>query len=220
MLVSRKYRHASVAIMTTGRIEMGPTARTVADNIRRLREARGMSLRALSAELKKVGRNLSADALNKIENGRTLPPEAEAPKQIRRADVDDLMALAAVFKVNPSALLFPHTYEGTVELTGIGPVDAKTAWKWARGFRPLHVPEGDDGTAYVDFLRHAHPLGYRDFGRSEAGRRAFREDHGGRGFVQRRRDGTYFTHDQDGNVLDLEFDESGNLVERHDKGDE
>lgn len=199
---------------------MGPTARTVADNIRRLREARGMSLRALSAELKKAGRTLSADALNKIENGRTLPPDADTPRQIRRVDSDDLMALAVVLKVNPSALLLPHTTESSIELTGGGTVDAKTVWRWADGKRPLRIPEEDDGTERVDFQRWARPAGLRDYGRTEAGRRAFREDNGGRGHVHRRRDGSYFTHDQGGNVLELKFDETGTLVERHDEGDE
>lgn len=83
----------------------GATARTVASNVRRLREARGLSLRALSDEIQDRGWNLSADAINKIENGRDPDPDAVAPKQIRRVDVDDLVALAAVFDVPPATLL-------------------------------------------------------------------------------------------------------------------
>lgn len=185
---------------------MGPTARTVADNLRRLREARGMSLRALSAELKKVGRNLSADALNKIENGRTLPPEAEAPKQIRRADVDDLMALAVVLKVNPSAMLLPHTAEGSVELTGADEVDAETLWRWADGFRPLDVPEGDDGTAYVDFQLHARPPGARRYGAHGPGRQALMAEYGGAP-IHKRKDGTLFRQWPDGRVEEFDPDD-------------
>lgn len=131
-----------------------------------------MSLRALSAELKKMGRSLSADAINKIENGRTLEPGAKVPKQIRRADVDDLMALAIVLGVNPSSLLLPNTVEGSVDLTGATAVEAKALWKWADGIRPLHVPEGDDGSAQADFQLHARPAGARQYGVHGPGRQA------------------------------------------------
>lgn len=147
---------ATVRIMTTGRIELGPTGRTVAANVKRLRERRGLTLRALSAALKEQGRSLSADALNKIENGA-----GHEGRGIRRVDADDLVALAVVLGVNPSALLLPYTAKGDVELTVGGKVDARTAWKWAQGERPLRVPEGDDGAALVDFQRDARPAGMR-----------------------------------------------------------
>ncbi|MFJ8852329.1 helix-turn-helix domain-containing protein [Streptomyces sp. NPDC102437] len=144
-------------------MDLGPTSRVVADNIRRLREARGLSLRALSADLKRRGHSLSADALNKIENGRTHEGGAEPPKNVRRIDVDDLIALAAALGVNPNALLLPHQGSGNITLTGTGQVDAKIVWAWAEGSRPLAVPEGDDGTANVDFQRYARPLGVRNY---------------------------------------------------------
>ncbi|MFJ4924093.1 helix-turn-helix domain-containing protein [Streptomyces sp. NPDC088736] len=130
--------------MATGRIEMGPTARTVAANLRRVREQRGMTLRELSAELKKIGRNLSADGINKIENGR-LPDSGEDPgKPVRRADVDDLVALALVLNVSPLTLLLPPT-SGTepVELAERYRVTSETAWGWAEG-RLTAIDKPDD----------------------------------------------------------------------------
>lgn len=88
------------------------TATTVASNIRRLRDERGLSLRKLSGALEKRGWNLSADAINKIENGRELQPGAPMPKQIRRVDVGDLVALAAVLGVSTDELLLPPEQTG------------------------------------------------------------------------------------------------------------
>lgn len=88
---------------------IGPSGRQVAINVRQLREARGLSLRGLSARLKDHGWNLSADALNKIENGRELSVGAVPLRQIRRVDVDDLVALAKALGVETSMLLVPLT---------------------------------------------------------------------------------------------------------------
>ncbi|MEB3966254.1 helix-turn-helix transcriptional regulator [Streptomyces kunmingensis] len=118
--------------MTTGRIEVGPTGRTVAANVKRLREGRGLTLRALSAALKDNGRPLSADALNKIENG-----DGNQARGVRRVDVDDLVALAVALDVSPLALLLPHDARGVAEITGAGEVDGRDAWSWGRSMSPL-----------------------------------------------------------------------------------
>lgn len=125
--------------MATGRIESGATARTVAANLKRLREARKLSLRALSQELReRTGRSLSVDALNKIENAAT-----PGTGVTRRVDADDLVALALTLGVNVSALLLPPTARGVGELTGIGrPISAFRLWSWASGELPL-PPEDD-----------------------------------------------------------------------------
>ncbi|MFE1576237.1 helix-turn-helix domain-containing protein [Streptomyces fradiae] len=193
--------------MATGPMDLGPTSRAVADNLRRLREARGLSLRALSADLKRRGHSLSADALNKIENGRTPEAGAEPPKNVRRIDVDDLTALAAALGVNPNALLLPHQGSGSISLTGAGTVDATFVWAWAEGRRPLTVPEGDDGTANADFQRYARPLGIRSYDRSPASRAAHFEDSGGRGYYQRGKDGE--VHEV-GTGEAVAFDQHGN----------
>ncbi|MEV7441994.1 helix-turn-helix domain-containing protein [Streptomyces sp. NPDC091204] len=193
--------------MATGPMDLGPTSRAVADNLRRLREARGLSLRALSADLKRRGHSLSADALNKIENGRTPEAGTEPPKHVRRIDVDDLTALAAALDVNPNALLLPHRGTGSIDLTGTGEVAAKTVWEWAEGRHPLRVPEGDDGTANADFQRYARPLGIRSYDRTPASRAAHVEDSGGHGYYRRGQDGTLY---EVGTGEQVEFDEHGN----------
>ncbi|MGW0795881.1 helix-turn-helix domain-containing protein [Streptomyces sp. NPDC002692] len=133
--------------MTTGRIEMGPTARNVAANVRRVREDRGMSLRALSQELHKAGRTLSADAINKIENGRFEEGEVGV-KQVRRADVDDLVGLALALNVSPLTLLLPPTAGNEpVSLTDAVAVTGHEAWSWGEGLRAVPVNDSADGPA-------------------------------------------------------------------------
>lgn len=86
-------------------IPVGEAGRIVASNVARLRKMRGWTLRALSDALAAVGRDLGHDAVNKIENSR----EEGTTKVVRRIDVDDLIAFAAVFGVPPAALLGqPH----------------------------------------------------------------------------------------------------------------
>ncbi|MGW3846908.1 helix-turn-helix domain-containing protein [Streptomyces fagopyri] len=122
----------------------------MAANLRRLREARGQSLRALSAETHKVGRPLSADAINKIENGRS--PEdggPESPAPIRRVDADDLVALAIVLNVSPNALLLPPKWtEEKIQITPNTELTAKTAWLWAEG----RAPASDYGTSPAEIV--------------------------------------------------------------------
>lgn len=135
----------SVSIMATGRIELGPTGMAVAANVKRLREARGLSLRALSKRMDDTGRRVSADALNKIENGAN--PEA---KHIRRVDVDDLLALSVALGVSPVTLLLPSGKPQGAEtdprrewltVTGGSSMPWETAWRWMHGeFPPADVP--------------------------------------------------------------------------------
>jgi transcriptional regulator with XRE-family HTH domain len=80
---------------------IGPAGERVADNLWKLRTARGITLQQLSVKLRGLGHPLSADILKKIENGRTDVPY---PKLVRRADVDDLLALAAALAVLPARL--------------------------------------------------------------------------------------------------------------------
>ena len=78
-------------------LELGPTGRQLAENVKRYRKRRSLSLRELSQCIEGV--KLSPDAINKIE------------KQQRRANTDELTALAVALDVNVSALLLPLTDE-------------------------------------------------------------------------------------------------------------
>jgi transcriptional regulator with XRE-family HTH domain len=139
--------------------KLGPTARTVAGNVRRLRQARGISLRALSSQLANGGRALSADAINKIENGCASDADAVTGRQVRRVDVDDLIALAGAFNVSPLALLLPWWVEPTtaVELTGTGTVTAAAAWAWAEGSHPLVVSAADPAGDAIRYRLDSRP---------------------------------------------------------------
>ena len=161
---------ATIANMGTRAVSRGPTAETVAANVRRLREARGLSLPGLSDRLAKIGRPILPSGLSKIELGE------------RRVDVDDLMALAVALRVNPSAMLLPHTTgsDESYEITGAGGLPAHQVWDWADGKAPLFDP--DDDATDLDFLLHARPPGRRTWrylpGRdmAETMRRAMPED--------------------------------------------
>ena len=148
---------AIIGIMAMGRIELGPTGAAVAANVKRLRAAQGMSLRALSVELERRGRKLNVDAINKIENGA----DPDTTKGIRRVDADDLVALAAALGVSPATLLLPHDARGTTEVTGVGEVDTGLAWQWLWCNDPIELPD-DEATAdrvVTQFLLDARPIG-------------------------------------------------------------
>ena len=140
--------------MATGRIELGPTGMIVAANIKRLREAQGLSLLALSKRLEGTERELSADALNKIENGAN--PDA---KHIRRVDADDLIALAVVLGVSPSALLLPlDDSPGSVAMVTVaGELPADRAWDWMDGRQPLHLRWEEESEDWQDYFRLSRP---------------------------------------------------------------
>lgn len=144
---------------------LGPTGHQVCRNLKRLREERGLTKKQLSDAVGELGRSIPPLGISRVESGT------------RRVDADDLVALAVALGVNVSTLLLPDTIEGETEVTGAGAVSAAQAWKWADGSKPLTIPEGDDGTAELDFTRWARPRGLR--GRinitTTAGRRAFRE---------------------------------------------
>jgi transcriptional regulator with XRE-family HTH domain len=83
----------NLSIMATRKIELGDTGRTVARQIRRIRERNGLSLQELSDRLTRLGRPILPSGLSKIERGD------------RRVDVDDLDMLAAALGTIPNDLL-------------------------------------------------------------------------------------------------------------------
>lgn len=134
-------------------IPQGPTAITVGRNLHRLRKTRGFTVHSLSAALRKAGRPITPDAVCKMENA------GKPGKQARRVDVDDLVALAAVLNVSPSALLLPPTDDPSekVEITGVGPVPADQAWDWMDGRRRLDQPTSDPNGAALLYALHSRP---------------------------------------------------------------
>ncbi|MBV0917258.1 helix-turn-helix transcriptional regulator [Mycobacteroides chelonae] len=107
-------------------IEMGPTGRTVGMNIALFRVKRGLKLAQLSERMTEVGRPMTGNTLSAIEN------------LTRRADVDDLVAVAAALGVSPAALLMPQVADDE---------DGGIAWRVATSAEP--DPVDDDGVATV-----------------------------------------------------------------------
>jgi transcriptional regulator with XRE-family HTH domain len=133
-------------------VQYGPTAATVAANVARLRKARGWSIYALAGAMEKAGRPITPSAIAKLE------------KMQRQVSVDDLTALAAVLRVNPSALLLPLTDDPAeaVEVTGVGEVNSERAWDWVDGELPIELIEpGDPSGALLQFQIYARPPGRR-----------------------------------------------------------
>lgn len=130
----------------------GPVSRYVADNLVRLRKARGLSTTRLSAELKGIGHSIPATGITRIEKGE------------RRVDVDDLAALAVALKVSPTAFLLPQTLVGDVQIAPECSVTAVEAWMWATSRQPLGLPreQSEEKRAVLDDHQlHSLPPGLR-----------------------------------------------------------
>jgi transcriptional regulator with XRE-family HTH domain len=119
----------------------------VAENVKRLRDRRGLSIYQLSAMLRAVGRPITPAAVGKIE------------RQQRQVTVDDLAALALIFGVSPAALLLPLTSKATdpVEITGGGTVDALRAWEWGIGRVPLRTSPEHEKTELLEHRLYGMP---------------------------------------------------------------
>jgi transcriptional regulator with XRE-family HTH domain len=130
---------------------VGPTGRTIAANVARIRNARGLTVIGLANALADAGHPMPHTGITKIEMGQ------------RRVTAEDLVALAVVLRVNVSALLLPPTTDGETEIVAAGSVPAEEAWRWADGERPLAVPSDDDGSAWNEFQLQARPVGRRNF---------------------------------------------------------
>lgn len=104
---------------------LGPTGKTVADNIKRMRG--DMQYVKLAARLEELGRPIPTLGLRKIESYE------------RRVDADDLVALAVALEVSPIALLMPDSaaHDSTVTATGTGDQSARNLLLWLRADGPL-----------------------------------------------------------------------------------
>ncbi|WP_322984632.1 helix-turn-helix transcriptional regulator [Streptomyces sp. S584] len=138
--------------------QYGPTAATVAVNVKRLRDARRLTIYALSGALGEAGRPITPSAVAKIE------------KQQRQVTVDDLAALAVVFNVSPAALLLPMAEDEEIEVTGGGTVRAATAWAWANSQRPLGLTPGREETDLLEYQLYSLPQRVRSVRQHPAGR--------------------------------------------------
>src|SRR5664280_2511629 len=88
-------------------VELGDVGRSVAHNVKALREARGLTQTDVSDRMRTIGRPLLPTGVLKVEQGT------------RRVDVDDLVALALVFDVPPDELLGPLDERDRSALLGV-----------------------------------------------------------------------------------------------------
>jgi transcriptional regulator with XRE-family HTH domain len=130
--------------MAGKKLELGPIGAVVADNVTRYRETARFNYTELSKELEKHGRDISALAVRRIEEGN------------RRVDVDDLVALALSLNVSPLALLLPRT-ESAVTITGES-IAAERIWHWAKGEQPLDGELNPEATAAWAFVINSNPF--------------------------------------------------------------
>lgn len=122
--------------------EPGATAKRVRTNLVELRRQRLVSLRTLSARLDRLGHPLLASGLSKLESGT------------RRADVEDLVALALALDVAPNRLLLTGMAgDERIELTSEVVASESTVWRWATGEAALPVDLWADKPAAIDLDR-------------------------------------------------------------------
>lgn len=129
--------------------EPGPTGLRVAANIKALREAQGISLRALAARLAELGRPIITSGIHKIETGQ------------RRVDADELVALALALDVSPNRLLLPPeaSTERGVDLTPEVTIPTEdAAWRWACGeYYPFPLDAPTPAADVVRFMAANRP---------------------------------------------------------------
>lgn len=136
---------------STGR-PVDATGVAVRKNIRRIRDARGISAPELSSALMRLGRPIPPLGISRIENGT------------RRVDVDDLAAIAVALGVSPTSLLMPCHDDGSevqvadlVPITGWNkPITARVVWNWLTAAEPLV-----HGTL-LSFVQFAWPVWERE----------------------------------------------------------
>ena len=152
--------------MGTNAVQRGPTADTVAANVKRLREQQNLGLRALAQRLATTGRPLTHTALDKIERGT------------RRVDVDDLTALAAALDVSPATLLMPDVpvvpgvpklayrpeWDAPVDVTGLPEsISAHYLWMWLTAQTPPRPAYDDADLARVGGTLDTRPVADREY---------------------------------------------------------
>ncbi|UYF96594.1 helix-turn-helix domain-containing protein [Rhodococcus aetherivorans] len=112
------------------RIAPGPVGTTVAANVERLRQARGLSYVEVSRRMKQLGRPIAALGLTRIRDLQ------------RRVDVDDLVNLAHALDVNPVDLLRPASEDSGEQSEWTPPSsDVQQTLEW------LKTPEVHRGEA-------------------------------------------------------------------------
>ncbi|MGY4543137.1 transcriptional regulator with XRE-family HTH domain [Arthrobacter sp. UYNi723] len=130
--------------MAGKKMDIGPSGETVADNIKRVREAQRLTYTELSKRLSECGRSVSPLAVRRIE------------EKERRVDVDDLVAFAVSLGVTPKTLLMPYSesMDDLVQVTGGVEERAGNINAWMTG--EAQLPQQSD-TKWIEFMALAAP---------------------------------------------------------------
>jgi transcriptional regulator with XRE-family HTH domain len=106
-------------------------AERAAANLRRIRQAQGLTIAEFSRRLAAIGHPIVDTGILKTEQGK------------RALSVDDLMAFSVILGVSPKRLLLPAWAIGDL-IPVVGDVKARDtdAWAWVTGEKPLTVPGG------------------------------------------------------------------------------
>lgn len=132
----------------------GPVGRTLIESLKELLEARGLSFNRASMALEELGRPIPPLGLSRLASGN------------RRVDVDELVALAVLLGVSPSALLVPRHVgvDDVVELTPTVKQRAGIVWAWLDGRIPLPGELTESGKVaatpgdkWADYQKHSRP---------------------------------------------------------------
>lgn len=133
------------------KIPVGPTGLRVMANVKRLRQAKGMTYKDLSQRLTRLGRPIPVLGLSRMEKGE------------RRVDADDLVALAIALDCAPSKLLLPELDPpGSPAMHSLTPQGTEGSaielWEWAIGEAPLPgTPPAESSDSVLDFMSSNAP---------------------------------------------------------------
>lgn len=110
----------------------GPVAETVATNLRRLRDLRGLTAQQLADKIaSQGGGRLRPDYISLVENRR------------RSLTLEEALLVAVALDVTPAALLMPDTPDPAAQVTptpSMRTYPARTVWLWLTGRRALEEP--------------------------------------------------------------------------------
>lgn len=114
------------------KIPPGPAGERVADRVKKLRNASGLTYKELSERLDALGRPIPVLGLSRLEKGE------------RRVDADDLIALALALDVTPNRLMLPDVdARSSASMHGLTPEvrgRPQELWSWAQGEEPIGTP--------------------------------------------------------------------------------
>lgn len=95
--------------------------KVIGDNIERVRRARGLTVRDLSARLKDYGLALSPSGVSDVENAT------------RKVAVDELLVLAIALNTSVIDLLTPHDGQSLSVAEGVEPLQPEWLEGWLQG---------------------------------------------------------------------------------------